>query len=115
MLYIITKKSGLHREIKKIKNIRSKNSKKRRYFCSDSSNSGSDSYSSLSSDSDLYEERHPPELKGINRFDHAVNNNININKNQRNDATEYEPKFDNTFGLPRRTKENLPVVNVSLR
>ena len=37
------------------------------------------------------------------------------NKDQRNDAIEYGPKFDSKFSLSIRTKEPLPVVTVILR
>ena len=43
-----------------------------------------------------------------------VTNNIN-NKYQRNDAIEYEPKFDSKFSLSSGTKYPLPVVSVSFR
>ena len=52
LLYIISKKSGSRREIKKINNIRSKASKKRRDGSIDSSSEDSDSDSSLSIYSD---------------------------------------------------------------
>ena len=51
-IYSIAKKSSSSRELKKIKNIRAKSSKKRIYSSIDSSISGSDYDSSLSSDSD---------------------------------------------------------------
>ena len=52
LLYIISKKSGSRREIKKINNIRSKASKKRRDGSSNSSSEDSDYDSSLSIYSD---------------------------------------------------------------
>ena len=39
---------------------------------------------------------------------------MKINKNQRNDVIENEPKFDNTFNLSRGTKDPLLVVNFIL-
>ena len=43
-----------------------------------------------------------------------MNDNININKNQHNDAIEYDPKFDNKFSLSRKNKDPISVVTVSL-
>ena len=40
--------------------------------------------------------------------------NIKKNKNQFNDAIEYEPKFDGKFCLSTGTKDPLPVLTVSL-
>ena len=47
-------------------------------------------------------------------MDKVVTNDIN-NKDQCNNAIEYEPKFDSKFSLSSRNKDPLPVVNVSLR
>ena len=63
MLYSIYKKSSLCREPKKIKNIKAKASKKRSYSSRNSSSSVLDSDSSLSNDSDWYEERQTNERK----------------------------------------------------
>ena len=41
--------------------------------------------------------------------------NINKNKNQRNYAIEYDPKFDNKVSLSSGTEEPLPVVAASIR
>ena len=57
----------------------------------------------------------PTERKEMNILYHIVNNNIKTNKNQRNDAIENQPKFDNIFNLSSGNKYPLPVVNVSLR
>ena len=43
-----------------------------------------------------------------------MTNNINKNKNQRNYAIEYEPRFYNKYGLSSGTKDLLPLVSVSL-
>ena len=51
----------------------------------------------------------------INYLDHVVTDNIKKNKNQHNDAIEYEPRFDNKFSLYNRTKDPLPVVTVRIR
>ena len=40
---------------------------------------------------------------------------IKKNKNQHNDAIEYEPKFDNKFSLSSGTKDPLLLITVSLR
>ena len=48
-------------------------------------------------------------------MDHVVADNININKNENNDAIENEQKFDNKFSLSIWNKEPVPVVTVSLR
>ena len=45
-------------------------------------------------------------------MDHTVNDNIKTNKDQRNDAIENYPKFDNRFNLSNRTKYPPPVVTV---
>ena len=63
ILYSIAKKSVSLCELKKIKNIEAKNFKKCRYSSSNFSRIGSDFDSSLSSDSDLYEERKSTECK----------------------------------------------------
>ena len=86
MLYIITNKSGSHFEIKNIKNIKSKASKK---YHDDSSNSCSNKLDynySLSRNS--YWDKHgwPAGHKEINSLDQIVTNNINTNKYQLNNA-----------------------------
>ena len=48
-------------------------------------------------------------------MDHVVTDNIKINKYQRNDAIEDEPKFDNIFNLSSVTKDPRPVVTASLQ
>ena len=53
-------------------------------------------------------------VTALYKFYHMVTNNIN-NKYQRNDAIEYEPKFDSKFSLSSGTKYPLPVVSVSFR
>ena len=50
----------------------------------------------------------------MNKLDHVMNKNIK-NKNQCNDATKYEPKFDNIFSLSSGTKDPLSVVTVRLQ
>ena len=54
-----------------------------------------------------------PECKEMNKLYHAMTNNIK-NKDQHNDAIEYDPKFDSKFSLSSGTKDPLPEVNVSL-
>ena len=55
-------------------------------------------YSYLSSDSDWYKRRNHVERTEMNMLYHIVMNNIK-NKNQCDDAIEYEPKFYNKFSL----------------
>ena len=86
MIYRISKKSGFIRELKKIKNINSKSSQKHSYSSRNSSISGSDSDSSLSSDSYLEEQRQHTERKQMNTLDRVVTDNIKTNKYQFNDA-----------------------------
>ena len=50
----------------------------------------------------------------MKKLDTALNNGIN-NKDQCNDAIEYEPKFDNKFSLSSGTKDTLSVVTTILR
>ena len=80
MLYRIAKKSGSRRELKKIKNIKAYDSKKRCGSSSDSSRNGSDYDSSLSRNSNRDEECQPDERREINRLNHIVTNNIKTNK-----------------------------------
>ena len=108
----MAKRSDSRRELKKIIKIRTKLSKKHEY--SISSIYISYSYSFLYSDSDLYERRQHSERKYMKKLDHVVTNNIK-NKNQCDDTIEYEPIFDNKFGLSSVTKDPLPVVTVSLK
>ena len=79
----MAKRSVSRRELKKIKKIRAKASRK--YGSSSSDRSISDSDSSLSSDSERDKIRHPSERKETDKLDHIVTNNIN-NKDQYNDA-----------------------------
>ena len=115
MLYSIDNKSSSRCELKNIKKIKAKASKKFDDYSSDSSRNKSYYDSSLSSGSDWDEERQPAERREINRSDHVVTNNIKTNSYQRYDAMENEPKFENSFNLSRGTKKILPVVTVSLR
>ena len=55
----------------------------------------------------------PTERKDMNKLDHEVTNKIN-NKDQCNDAIEYEPKFDSICSLSSGTKYPLTVVTVIL-
>ena len=43
-----------------------------------------------------------------------MNDNIKKNKDQRNDAIENEPNFDNSFNLSSGTRDLLPIVTVSI-
>ena len=84
MLFRIFKHFGSHCELNKIKNIRSKVSRKRSYSISGSSSSVLDSDQSLSVDSDQEEKRQPTENKEINKLDHVVTDNIK-KKNEHNE------------------------------
>ena len=50
----------------------------------------------------------------MKKLDHIVTNKIQ-NKDQRNDAIEYDPKFERQFILSSGTKDPLPVVTVIKR
>ena len=111
MLYSITKKSVLGREINKIKNIRAKSSKK----TSVSSSDDWDYDSSLARDSIWDKYRQPSGRKDINKLDHAVTENLKNYKDQSNEAINSETTFDNSsFNLSSGTSDPLPVVTVSL-
>ena len=98
MIYIISNKTGSHREINKINNIKNKASNKCRNDISDSSRDDSDSDSLLSSYSDWVEDIRPSGRKEINILDHVVTNNIKTNKYQHNDVIYDELTFDtNSF------------------
>ena len=70
----MAKRSGSYCELKKIKKIRNKASKK--HYSSGSNISISDLGASLSSDIEWDKIRHPTECKEINKLDHIVTNNI---------------------------------------
>ena len=63
MLYSISKKSRLSRELNSIKKIKAKSPKKRSYSISNSSGNGSGSDSSLYIDSEIDEKIQPTERK----------------------------------------------------
>ena len=79
----MAKLSGSRRELKKIKKIKARASKKFSYSSSDISIS--DSYSSLSSYIEWEKIRQTTELKELNKLDLVVTNNIK-NKYQRDYA-----------------------------
>ena len=83
MLLRISKKSCSRRELKEIS---SKAPKKRSDSSRNSSSDESDSDSSLSIDRYWYTYRRPDGRKEMNTLDHAVTNNININKDKVNEA-----------------------------
>ena len=95
----MAKKSDLCREIKRIKNIREKYSKKCSYSSIDSSRSDLDSDSFLSTNINREVLRQYNMRKEINKFDKVVTDNIKKHKNQHNDAIGYDPKFENKFIL----------------
>ena len=88
MLYSISKKSGSRREMKNIKKIRVKASKKRGDSSSNYCSNKYYSNSSLPNNSDWGEETHTAEYREVNRLDHVFINNIKTKKDQRNDAME---------------------------
>ena len=92
MLYRISKKSGLRREIKKIKKIREKASKK----TSISSSEDWDSESSLARDSSWDKYRRPDGCKDINKLDHTVTDNLKNYNDHGNEAINSDPAFDNS-------------------
>ena len=67
-----------------------------------------------SSDSEQEELIQTTESNEIDKLDHMGKDNIKKNKNQHNDAIEYEPSFDHKYSLSIGTKEPLPVVIFSL-
>ena len=115
MLFSISTKLGSIRELKKIKNIKSKTSKNRSYYRSNTSSSDSDSDSYLSSESEGDRKRQPTERKEISDLDNVMTDSKKKNNNQHNDAIGYETKFDSKFSLSSGTQDPLRVVTVSLR
>ena len=115
ILYSISKNYGSRHELKNIKNIWDKSSKKRYNYISDYSSNKSYSDSSLIKNSDWDKKIKPDGRKEINILYHIVNYNKNQNQNQRNDVIENDPKLDNIFNLSSGTKYPLPVVTVSLQ
>ena len=111
MLFRMEKRSGSCPEIKITKNIRDEVSKKNDY--SRSNICISDSDSSFYSDRKRDKRIHNTERKEMNKLYHVVENTIK-NKDQCNDATEYEPKFHGKVSLSGGTKDPIPVVTVSL-
>ena len=112
MIFCMSKCSGSRHELKNIKNIRAKASKKHDYSSSDSFTDDSDS--SLYIDREWDERINPTECKDMNKLDNVVTNNI-YNKDQCSDAIKYEPKFDGKFCLSSGSKDPLPLVTVSLQ
>ena len=97
-----------------IKNL--KNEASRKHYDSSHDSSREYSNSSLSSDSDCDEYRHPDEGRKINRLNNILTDNIKTNKYQHNDVIDNELKFDNnSFNLSSGTRYPLPVVTVSIK
>ena len=109
------KKSGSRCELKKIKKTKAKTSKNCSYSIINISSSNSDSYFSLSIDSDWEEIRQTTYLKEKNKLYYVVTNNTKKNKNQHHYAIEYKPNFDDKISLSRGTKDPLQVVTFILR
>ena len=76
IIYSIADKFGLRRELKNIKNIKYKASKKRSNSSSNYYRNDLDYVSSLSGDSDWDEETQPTERKEIIRLNYVVTDNI---------------------------------------
>ena len=93
MLYIMVKRTRSRKELKKIKNIRSKVDNK--YDYSNRSRFSSNTESYLLRDNEWYI-RQPDERNETKKLYQIVANNIK-NKDQRNNSIDYEPKFDNKF------------------
>ena len=113
IIYSIANKYGSPCEIKKVWEKAYKNIS---HFSSDCSSGYPDHDSSLARNGswDIY--RRPDVRKEINKLYHVVNNNLNTNKGQSNEAINNEPTFDTTsFNLSRSTSDPLPVVTVSLQ
>ena len=83
MIFSMDERSGSCRELRKIKNTKSKAYKKRSYSIRNSYSSYSDSYSSLYRNSQWYEIGHTTERKDMNNLDHVGTDN---KTNQHNDA-----------------------------
>ena len=100
-----------HRELKNIKKICAKASNK--YDSSRRYGSISESNSFLHSEIQRDKRRQPAQFKEMFQLDISVKNHIK-NKDQCNDAIEYDPKFDNKLSLSSGTKYPLIVLTVSL-
>ena len=115
IIYSIANKSGLRREIKNIKKIRERDSKKGCKYSSDSTSDDLDSDSSLDINSSWDNYSHPARRKEMNILDNVVTDNLNKNKGKINEAINNEPTFGtSSFNLSSGTSDPLPVVTVSL-
>ena len=115
MLYSISKKLVSCREIKKIKKIWGKYSKKVRDSSSNSSSDDLVSDSSLASDGSWDKYIWPTGHKEMNKLYHIVTNNLKTTKYQLNEAINNDPTFDtNIFNLSSGTSNPLPVLTVSI-
>ena len=83
MIFSMSKSSISCRDLKKIKNIKAKESKKCSYYSRNGYSSDSDS--SFFRDSDWDKIIQPTELKDMNKLYHKMTSNIN-NKDQPNEA-----------------------------
>ena len=89
----MVKRTRSRKELKKIKNIRSKVDNK--YDYSNRSRFSSNTESYLLRDNEWYI-RQPDERNETKKLYQIVANNIK-NKDQRNNSIDYEPNFDNKF------------------
>ena len=94
--------SGSRCEMKNIKKVCAKESKKHESSISDSSIS--DYYSSLCRNSEQDKKNHPADRKETKRLDNIGTNKIK-NKYQCNYAIKYEPKFDDKCSLSSGTNK----------
>ena len=116
MLYSITNKSSLRCELKIIKKIHEKYSKKSCNYSRDSSNDDLDSNSSLTSNGRWDTYRLPDGRKETNRLDNIVTNNLKTTKYQLNKPIKNEPTFDNNiFNLSSGSIDPLSVVTITLQ
>ena len=93
MLYIMVKRTRSRKELKKIKNIRSKVDNKYDYSNRSRFSSNTESYLLRDNEWDI---RQPDERNETKKLYQIVANNIK-NKDQRNNSIDYEPNFDNKF------------------
>ena len=108
MRYIISKKTGSRCEINIIKAKSSKST-----IVSSSDYLDSDYLLGRNSSWETY--RKPARNKELNKLYHLVTKNLNIYKDQSNEAINSEPTFDiSSFNLSSGTSDPLPVVTVSL-
>ena len=116
ILYNVSNKSGLRREINKINNIRAKSSMKGHHSSRGSFSDYLESDSSLARNISWDKYRRPAGRKEMKRLEHVLANNLKTNKDQSNGAINSELMFDTSnFNLSTGANNPLPVVTVSLQ